>query len=130
LWTLAAIYDVNLSQLLEFNDLSENSWIYPGDKIIIKPAVRATPTPTPVPVTVTPTATSLVRKSDPDDTNPENATPRVVKVRVAAQNEGESTLDAPLNPTQLQLDRQTFLLASVAALVVGLLIMLVSLRKS
>lgn len=38
LWTIAAIYEVELSQLYELNDLNQYSFVFPGDQIIIRPA--------------------------------------------------------------------------------------------
>jgi len=50
LWTLAVVYGVALQTLLDLNDLPETALVFPGDKIIIRPA--NTPAPT-VPVTAT-----------------------------------------------------------------------------
>lgn len=77
LWNIAAIYEIPLSDLLTLNGLSENTFIHPGDKLIIKPGttptvtfektdmvtptLEETPTrsptasPTPKPITPTPT---------------------------------------------------------------------------
>lgn len=57
LWNIAAIYKVPLADLLSLNGLTENSFIYPGDKIIIRkaeitPTTELTEPPTP---TLTPT---------------------------------------------------------------------------
>lgn len=38
LWSIAAVYKVNLPELLQLNGLSNNAFIYPGDKIIVKPS--------------------------------------------------------------------------------------------
>jgi LysM repeat protein len=59
LWNIAAIYKVPLADLLVQNGLTENSFIYPGDKILIRkaevtPTVEETNLPTP---TLTRTAT-------------------------------------------------------------------------
>jgi LysM repeat protein len=43
LWTIAEIYGVDLQIIYILNDLNENSIIYPGDEIIIRPP--STPTP-------------------------------------------------------------------------------------
>ena len=43
LWTIAEIYGVDLQTIFTLNDLNENSIIYPGDEIIIRPS--STPTP-------------------------------------------------------------------------------------
>ena len=51
LWTLAAHYEVPLSDLLWFNNLKEDSFVNPGDEIIIRLADGASPPPTPTPPT-------------------------------------------------------------------------------
>lgn len=51
LWSLAAHYDVSLSDLLWFNNLKEDSFVNPGDEIIIRLADGASPPPTPTPPT-------------------------------------------------------------------------------
>jgi len=44
LWNVAAIYGIELEELLKLNKLSTNSVIYTGDELVIKPPV-GTPTP-------------------------------------------------------------------------------------
>lgn len=44
LWNVAAIYGIELEELLKLNKLSTNSVIYTGDKLVVKPPV-GTPTP-------------------------------------------------------------------------------------
>ena len=55
LWTIAAIYNVNLQDLLKLNAFNENTLIYVGQKILVK-GPDAPPTPT-IPPTITPTRT-------------------------------------------------------------------------
>lgn len=63
LYTIAVVYDVALETILALNKLTENSFIFPGDKILIKTANTPTPPPapsdTPIPsgTPVTPTRT-------------------------------------------------------------------------
>jgi LysM repeat protein len=59
LWTIAAIYGVSLADLYAINQMNENTFIYPGDKVTIRPASTptATATLTPAPSTPRPTAT-------------------------------------------------------------------------
>jgi len=45
LWNIAAAYQVNLSEVLRLNGLTEGSLIYPGQKLLIK-AASLSPTPT------------------------------------------------------------------------------------
>ena len=44
LWNVAAIYGIELEELLKLNKLSTNSVIYTGDELVVKPPV-GTPTP-------------------------------------------------------------------------------------
>lgn len=59
LWSLAAHYEVELSDLMLFNNLSDNDFVQPGDEIIIRLADGQEPPPTP-----TPPLTYIVRKGD------------------------------------------------------------------
>ncbi|MEN8242192.1 MAG: CAP domain-containing protein [Chloroflexota bacterium] len=46
LWTIAAVYQVELQTILDLNNLSSGSWVYPGDEILVKPpgsSPQATP---------------------------------------------------------------------------------------
>jgi hypothetical protein len=53
LWTIAAIYGLDLSQLLSLNGMTEDSFVVPGQEIV----VRASPTATaPTPPSATPSA--------------------------------------------------------------------------
>lgn len=49
MWTLAAYYEVKVSDLLLYNNLAENALISVGDKIIIQPGKDWVPPPTPTP---------------------------------------------------------------------------------
>lgn len=49
LWTLAAYYNVKVSDLLLYNDLSENDLVSVGDEIVIQPERGWVPPPTPTP---------------------------------------------------------------------------------
>jgi LysM repeat protein len=61
LWTIAAVYGLDLAQLLSLNGLAEDSFVHPGDEVIVRPAATATPTdapsatvaPSPPPATAT-----------------------------------------------------------------------------
>lgn len=45
LWTIAAIYQVPLEELRKRNGFPENHILYPGDEVLIRPPVQATPSP-------------------------------------------------------------------------------------
>ncbi|HEX2980591.1 MAG TPA: LysM peptidoglycan-binding domain-containing protein [Anaerolineaceae bacterium] len=51
---IAQAYGLSLGDLLALNGLTEKSFIFPGDKLVIKAGVTATPTETPT-ITLTPT---------------------------------------------------------------------------
>ncbi len=38
LWTLAAKYKISLDELLALNKLNQNSFVFPGDKIVVRPS--------------------------------------------------------------------------------------------
>jgi len=64
LWNIAAIYQVSLSYLLTLNGLTENTLIYPGDKLLIRPP-KATPTPGTSPTPARSASESATRKAAP-----------------------------------------------------------------
>ena len=59
LWTIAAVYDVSLDQLLELNEITKDTFLQPGQEIIIQPPREAEPTATPT-VESTPTETKSI----------------------------------------------------------------------
>lgn len=54
-WTIAAQYGIELTELLKLNNLTENSVLHPGDRIMIRPPDQPAVTPIPQPPTETPT---------------------------------------------------------------------------
>lgn len=50
-WTIAAWYNISLSDLLWFNNLSEDDFLQPGDEVIIRLEEGQLPPPTPTPLT-------------------------------------------------------------------------------
>ncbi len=90
LWTIAAVYEVPLETILQLNNLTTFSFIFPGDEIIVAPEgsfppVQEEPSPTPAEeaeptaiATVAPTvaATSQVALVQAEDSEPDsNAAP-------------------------------------------------------
>jgi LysM repeat protein len=80
LWTIAAIYDVDLSELLALNGYTDTPLLHEGDEIIVRPAATATITPAPEPTetptaapSATPTITATVAPATP------TPTPRLVQ---------------------------------------------------
>lgn len=84
LWTLAAVYEVPLADILALNNLPENAVIFPGDEILLKAADPPTPTSSPTQPPPTPTATRTA-----------TATPPSASAETGgqlAQNQGEAAL--------------------------------------
>ena len=130
LWTLAAIYNVPLEELVQENNLSENSVIYPGDKIIIKPGLKITATPTQPAETPEPTPTSMLKHTSEEDQLNGKTT---VKVRIANSRLSES--EGSTIPAQTMLgssiSRKTPLLGVVIiAVIAGILVVVISVRKN
>jgi LysM repeat protein len=38
LWTIAAVYKVDLQTVLDLNEMTSGTWVFPGDEILIRPA--------------------------------------------------------------------------------------------
>jgi LysM repeat protein len=62
LWTVSAVYELPLAELLELNGLTENSLLHPGDELLIRAATEVTATPTRA---VTATSTSRPPSASP-----------------------------------------------------------------
>ena len=63
LWTIAVVYDLPLEELMAINGFNENTFLYVGDEVIIRPADASTSTPPPTsPPTPTATASSPTPK--------------------------------------------------------------------
>lgn len=72
LWTVAAVYDIALAELLQLNGLTENSLLHPGDELLIRAASEPSPTPA-LKTTATPSS------------RPPPATPTPVAAQVSIQ---------------------------------------------
>jgi len=85
LWNIAAAYQVNLSEVLRLNGLSEGSLIYPGQKLLIK-AASLSPTPTSGNTEETPTKELSATPRPSRTPTPRKATPvaQVVPTRITA----------------------------------------------
>jgi len=122
LWNIAAAYKVNLDELLILNRLTSNSFIFPGDKILVR---KANPTSSPevtIPSTDeatesthTPISQSLVEQKDLAVTN----TPPLTEIDSVITSQ-----DLELNPTgDFQTGREDdvdpILLAIIVLVVLG-----------
>jgi LysM repeat protein len=96
LWTVAAVYDIALADLLEQNGLTENSLLHPGDELLIRPATEPTAPPA---AGITPTATSRPPAASP--TPPAApAAPAAVVAPTAASLIEPADLTITLSPVQ------------------------------
>ncbi len=99
LWTIAVIYDVPLDDIKAINGFTENTILYLGDEVIIKPAHAATPAPTlppgdsPAPspspsmaATPSPTAFSQIPAKTP------TSSPTATPTQFALAASGDSTI--------------------------------------
>ena len=99
LWNIAAIYQVSLSYLLTLNGLTENTLIYPGDKLLIRPP-KATPTPGISPTPARAATESAARKAAPTPlaagqvTTPADSLVQAVDATQVAQAIPNATLGA------------------------------------
>lgn len=67
LWTIAAIYNADLSELLALNGFTTTPLLHEGDEIVVRPANTATPTAAPQPTatrTLAPTATATATPTE------------------------------------------------------------------
>jgi uncharacterized protein YkwD/LysM repeat protein len=64
LWTIAAVYDVPLNELLEVNGLAETALLHPGDQVMIRPGGAVT----------TPVISATGRPSSSDSATPRRTT--------------------------------------------------------
>lgn len=100
LWAIAAIYDINILELLSLNGLNANAYIVPGQKIVIRPAgsmptataeaaeTTAKPTRTP-----RPSATPSRASTQPADFTPTPNTPETPKPAASVGGSTKPGLD-------------------------------------
>jgi len=92
LWNIAAIYDIELPELLQLNNLGSNAFIFPGDTLMIKPA-SITLTNTSAEETET-ISTSITQATEPIPT-------QIEKNKIAAEiTEASDLTDSPSEPGQ------------------------------
>ncbi|MCW5873429.1 MAG: LysM peptidoglycan-binding domain-containing protein [Anaerolineales bacterium] len=105
LWTLAAVYDVPLQQILDLNAYAEWEVVHPGDEVIVAPPgsvptsaptedPNATPSPTPT-LTPSPQPTATVLSAADTDATVQAALAQaqeVVAQQAAAQNNSNGSV--------------------------------------
>ncbi len=95
-WNIAAIYGISTEELLKMNNLTENTLIFPGDKLVVK-LPNDTPTPTPE-ATVTPFPATA--------TNPPTSTPTPLsELEISATETAHAELMATLTPAPSTLSK-------------------------
>lgn len=98
LWNISALYQVPIPDLMAMNNLSSNAIIYPGDKILVRPAT--TPLSSPQAATETPneTAGEATRELVPTR-EPATPTPRITSPPASLVLPTETPeIETPSNP--------------------------------
>jgi LysM repeat protein len=98
-WTIAVVYQVDLAELLALNNLTEESFIQPGDLLLVRPAPTAAPTATqpPVPQPSTPTgAPAGAEKPSPSPSPTATARSQARETVVPTLPEGKDPGPTPL----------------------------------
>jgi LysM repeat protein len=100
LWNIAAAYKVSVAELMALNSLTERSVIYPGEKLLIKPAestqaITATQT-------ISATATRLQPSNTPRPTRTQLSS-TLTPIVAALPGEGNDTSNQQSQPTARQI---------------------------
>jgi len=99
LWTVAAVYQVSLEEILSSNNLPENAVIYPGDEIIIQGANQAESTSTIAPTAVSPSVTPTAPLGSEEPIAAHTATASVAQNSGSADNSTEENENNNENST-------------------------------
>lgn len=103
LWNIAAAYQVSIADLMALNGLTENSFIFPGDKILVRRGEAVTPT---IEVTTTLTEPVSTLTAMPTFTLP----PVIGQVNAVVPDSAKTSPPAPALPSPAvegQVERQT-----------------------
>lgn len=121
LWTIAAVYEVPLQQILDLNSFSESQIVHPGDEIMVAPAGSA---PTVAP-TQDPNATKEPTATDRPTAAP-TSTPRPTAEQLAQVEPTQDQLAAApsVDPEEVQQQNSTVKLVVGIALfsIVGVIV--------
>lgn len=110
LWTIAASYKVGLEELIKLNNLTNAAWIYPGDKILIRPPLE-TQTPTM-------SAQAPTENYTQTATSPKEGTPPTTVTLTTSPLSTSRTTQAVTNQS-IPLSSSNAVLLSIAFLLVG-----------
>lgn len=112
LWTLAAVYEVPLQQLLELNNLPEWAVIFPGDEVLVMPP-GSMPTVAP---TADPNATAT---DEPQPTDAPTPTPQPTNAQLAAADVPSGGQPQQPQPVTLSVEAQAQAANTTVYIVVG-----------
>ncbi|MFN2159816.1 MAG: CAP domain-containing protein [Anaerolineales bacterium] len=121
-WNIAAIYGITIDELLDMNNLTENTFIFPGDKLVVK-LPNDTPTPTKE-ATVTPYPATA--------TNTPSSTPTPLsELEISATGTAQAELLASLTPapstfSKILLSGRQMLMMLIGLLVIGGLVLVIA----
>jgi LysM repeat protein len=121
LWNIAEAYKISLAEIMALNNLTDKSVIYPGNKLLIKPA-EATPTITAT-QTISATATIIPPSNTPRPTHTP-PTPGTPTPSAAALSGSGSDITNPPGQVQagLKVDPLLMLIAGLVVLGTGLVL--------
>lgn len=108
LWTIAAIYEVELNELMELNGFSDTPLLHAGDEVIVRAASTATPTQAP-----SPTATDT---PEPSPTPTQSETPAATEELTATATPEQQPPVRTRSPLSLALMAAGGLLIAAGAL--------------
>lgn len=123
LWNIAAIYNTSVDNLLSLNGLTENSFIHPGDQMLVRAATGVTATQTitatqvvtaqvtttdtltlstpTIPISVTQKATAVLKADNNATSISLNATPVVPQPTIIVVMESEAPSTKKIDPVLL-----------------------------
>jgi hypothetical protein len=89
LWTIAAVYEVDLNELMALNGLPPSAIIHPDDEIIVRPGTSVTSTSTTSPTatrTSTPARTPSFESNEVGVSSTETMPEEVIRITLPASN--------------------------------------------
>jgi LysM repeat protein len=89
LWAIAAVYEIDLDTLLSQNQMTRTSFVFPGDKIIVRPSGSTTSTPDPS------------AQNSSGEKTPEDIKPQVIGTAVSFSTTGTPTTKVTTTSTPI-----------------------------
>ncbi len=106
LWTLAAIYEVPLQQILDLNQFSESQIIHPGDEVMVAGPGSA-PTSTPAEDDLQPTSTSTASAVSPTRTVQITSQPTAQQLPTLQPSEDEQLTQTVISRQEAEAQNST-----------------------